>query len=347
MKQILAILLIALFAFVAVNAQQQQIESADNFLLDILKGAAKDYVNKNWDNEEQVESDKFFKSLGKLLKKSLPYLKAGVKDYVNNNFDEESDKFFKSLGKLLKKAVPYLKAGIKEYVNNNFDENVEAADIKFGKIFKKIGKIGLNLGKAYLRTKGIPLEDNEQADKFWNKLWGVVKQIGKGAIKSYVNQNFDTQSDLSLLKLNKLIRLVCDKSYPIRPRPIPIPAPVPTTTAADIKFGKIFKKIGKIGLNLGKAYLRTQGIPLEDSNEVKLVRRRFNRRQRVPRFRRERRIVRRRRTEVESDKFFKKIGKLFKKALPYLKAGVKDYVNNNFDEESDLIIPANWWRATL
>ncbi|KAL9645168.1 hypothetical protein ABK040_002371 [Willaertia magna] len=33
--------------------------------------------------------------------------------------------------------------------------------------------------------------------------------------------------------------------------------------------------------------------------------------------------------DVESDKFFKKLGKLFKKALPYLKAGVKEYVNNN------------------
>ncbi|KAL9645852.1 hypothetical protein ABK040_003584 [Willaertia magna] len=386
MKQFLAILLIALFAVVFVSAQQQE---ADNFLLDILKGAAKDYVNKNWDSEEQADAE-----------------------------------FFKKL----------------EYINGNFDENVEAADIKFGKIFKKIGKIGLNLGKAYLRTKGIPLEDNEQADKFWKKLWGVVKQVGKGAIKSYVNQNFDAQSDLTLpANLKKLWRYVCIK--PIRfPKTTTVAKP---TTAADIKFGKIFKKIGKIGLNLGKAYLRTQGIPLEDEiakpTTVRRQRRRVagkrrfggqrrnerrfqQRRERLvrrprrslqrrrtatpvkeeadikfgklfkkigkiglnlgkaylrtqgiplsdlsaprravlkpidfiprkphcslnPLLRRFKRLIAKQQQEQQSDaEFFKKIGKLFKKALPYLKAGVKEYINGNFDEESDLIIrdPVYW-----
>ncbi|KAL9652534.1 hypothetical protein ABK040_000104 [Willaertia magna] len=335
MKYFIAILLIALFAVAFVSCAQQQVE-ADNIFLDILKGAAKDYVNKNWDNEEQADAE-FFKKLGKLFKKALPYLKAGVKDYVNNNFDE-------------------------------------AADFKFGKLFKKIGKIGLKLGKAYLRTKGIPLEDNEQADKFWKKLWGVVKQVGKGAIKSYVNQNFDAQSDLTLPKaeIQKLWRFVCKF-----PRPVIKPAifrytkpQTAITTAADFKFGKLFKKIGKIGLKLGKAYLRTKGIPLSDLAVIKPTGTGPRRRKFIGRSRRC--ILRKRLEQVEADnflldilkgaakdyvnknwdneeqadaEFFKKLGKLFKKALPYLKAGVKDYVNNNFDEEADLSIrfPIDRW----
>ncbi|KAL9642020.1 hypothetical protein ABK040_004073 [Willaertia magna] len=165
------------------------------------------------------------------------------------------------------------------------------ADIKFGKIFKKIGKIGLNLGKAYLRTQGIPLND-EQADKFWKKLWGVVKQVGKGAIKSYVNQNFDAE--------------------------------------ADFKLGKLLKKVGKVGLKLGKAYLRTQGLPLEDNQEVTAPRRISPRR----RFSAKRRLIRRR-VNVESDKFWKK---LFKVVGQIGKGAIKSYVNQNFDAEADRLI---------
>ncbi|KAL9656581.1 hypothetical protein ABK040_012163 [Willaertia magna] len=156
-----------------------------------------------------------------------------------------------------------------------------------------LGRFDEEADLSYIRY----LLQDEQADsEFFKKLGKLFKKALpylKAGVKEYVNNSFDEE--------------------------------------ADFKFGKLLKKVGKVGLKLGKAYLRTQGIPLED--EVKVVRRRrFGpRRQRVPRFprvRRERRI-RRRSAEVESDKFFKKIGKLFKKALPYLKAGVKEYVNNN------------------
>ncbi|KAL9655526.1 hypothetical protein ABK040_002193 [Willaertia magna] len=61
-------------------------------------------------------------------------------------------------------------------------------------------------------------------------------------------------------------------------------------TESDIKFGKILKKIGKVGLKLGKAYLRTQGLPLEDKVIAGIGERRRRRNRQERRRRAERRV---------------------------------------------------------
>ncbi|KAL9644838.1 hypothetical protein ABK040_005320 [Willaertia magna] len=222
---------------------------------------------------------------------------------------------------------------------------------------------------GYKLPKLSPLSDEELADKkWWQPVLSVLGQIGKGAIKDYVNKNWDEiPEEESDLKLNELFVQI----LPYLKAGVKEYVNNNFDEQSDKffkKLGKLLKKVGKVGLKLGKAYLRTQGIPLEDEVAVRRVRR--VRRIRAPRFRRER-VIRRRRAvveadnflldilkgaakeyvnrnwdnEVESDKFFKKLGKLFKKALPYLKAGVKDYVNNNFDEAADLRLPNPWWTA--
>ncbi|KAL9650105.1 hypothetical protein ABK040_011276 [Willaertia magna] len=365
MKQVLAILLLALIAVVAYTSAQEQQQQADltlrttyrcmaltpecgyylsedeladkkwwkpvlNIVGQIGKGAIKDYVNKNWDELAEEESDFNF---GELFKAVLPYLKAGAKEYLNNvlqstQSDSESQINWKGI---LDIALPYIKAGVKEYVNNNWDNMTEADKGFWGKVWNVVKQVGAGVIKNYVNTNWDE-QQTEESDKFWKKLLKVVGQVGKGALKAYVNNNFDEESDKFFKKLGKLLK----KTLPYLKAGVKEYINNNFDEEADFKFGKLLKKVGKIGLKLGKAYLRTQGLPLED-NEVAVPRRAIRRRRtirriRAPRF--ERAVIRRRRANVEESdaEFFKKLGKLFKKALPYLKAGVKEYVNNNFDE---------------
>ncbi|KAL9654754.1 hypothetical protein ABK040_008549 [Willaertia magna] len=213
-----------------------------------------------------------------------------------------------------------------------------------------------------------------ESDKFWKKLIKTVGQIGKGAVKAYINQHFEqVEADYrpfvnetatttpkrrhngfnklkklyKLYKLTKKLRKEKVQSDKFFKKLFKVVKQVGKgyinqhfDEEADFKFGKLLKKVG---LKLGKAYLRTQGIPLEDELVVTTKRRAVRRHNRGPR------RHYKRRAQVESDKFFKKIGKLFKKALPYLKAGVKEYVNNNLADSqlSAGEIAANYARSQI
>ena len=398
MKQVLFALLLALFAAVmVVNAQSTISEEADNALTDFLKEVAKnsikDYVNKNWDQEEESDlflspaiirrltkepryyiltdeelADKswFKKALkvvgeigklaikdyvnknwdeipeeeadikfSKLFKAVLPYLKAGAKQYINNNWDQVEQADLK-WDQIIGAVLPYIKTGVKDYVNNNWDE--EADKGFWSSVWNVVKQVGKGAIKSYVNQNWD--EEMELSDKFWSKVWKVVKEIGKGAIKSYVNQNFDEAADADI-KFGKIFKKALSiakkigKAYISSQIGVPLAdieaeiqadfslkklwkkvAPYLKAGAkeyinnnfdeeadAEIKFGKIFKKALSIAKKLGKAYITSQtGIPLSDS---------------------------------ESRNFFKKLGKLLKKSLPYLKEGVKQYVNNNWDEEAD------------
>lgn len=123
----------------------------------------------------------------------------------------------------------------------------------------------------------------------------------KKYIKQYVNNNWD-QAELSDVECRRVINRALREGHRCGARYLrklsrKYEQP---TEQADIKFGKIFKKALGIAKTLGKAYITSQtGIPLADS-------------------------------EIE----WKDV---LKTALPYLKEGIKQYINNNWDEESDLL----------
>ncbi|KAL9645861.1 hypothetical protein ABK040_003591 [Willaertia magna] len=165
------------------------------------------------------------------------------------------------------------------------EKHVEEADNIFLHIILK------GASKDYIINKNWDNDSSvEQADKFWKKLFGVVKLDGKGAIKSFV--------DLTKAS-NKLSRELVINSRFRKQR----------KTQSDLaSIASLLSPKRKIVCN-GKTCGLGKKLPLSDSNV----------------------------------KFFKKLGKLLKKALPYLKVGVKEYVNNNFDQLVDKSYPINWW----
>lgn len=296
-------------------------------ILPYLKAAAKQYINNNWGAQEMA--DKPQEKWSRIIKCILPYIKRGVKDYIAANWEEEADKgLWKSVWEVVKEIG---KGAIKDYVNKNWDNEMELSD------------------------------------KFWKKVWNIVKEIGKGALKSYVNQNFDAveMADTTKFNIGKLIKKALPyikagiKDYINKNWDAQELADLENDELADLKLKKFFKKALEVAKNLGKTYIRTQfGIPLEDIPQSdkffkkiwKVVRDQIKNylKERVNQY-----VVPV--APVASEEFYDEeadveltFKELLSKALPYLKAGIKEYINKNWDEEqADIIDYEKLFRIAL
>jgi cell wall-associated NlpC family hydrolase len=148
----------------------------------------------------------------------------------------------------------------------------EADKIKIGKALKSIGKGALKIGKAYVGQKyGLQLADEiEQLSEKKIKIDDIFNWIGKG---KQVYDMFKGMNDaeLSDKKINfdeifewigkgKAIYDIFKKNK----------QPATEEEADKIKFGKIFKSIGKGALKVGKAYVgQKYGLQLADTQAEK------------------------------------------------------------------------------
>ncbi|KAG2381883.1 hypothetical protein C9374_005675 [Naegleria lovaniensis] len=324
---------------------------------EIGKAAIRDYINKNWDEIPEEEADI---KLGKLFKNVLPYLKAAAKQYINQNWDaEELADHHEKWCRVIKCILPYIKRGVKDYIANNWEEE---ADKGFWKsVWNVVKEIGKGAVKDYVNKNW----DNEMelSDKFWKKIWNIVKEVGKGALKSYVNQNFDAveMADASKFDIRSLIKKALPyikaglKEYINKNWDSQELADLENDELADLKLKKLFKKALDVAKNLGKNYIRTQfGIPLEDVPQSDKFFKKLWKvvRDQVKNYIKERiapvaPVASEESFDEEADAELK-FKELLSKALPYLKAGLKEYINKNWDEEqADVIDYEKLFRIAL
>ncbi|KAL9645557.1 hypothetical protein ABK040_000620 [Willaertia magna] len=172
-NKLIPVLLLVILSVALISAQETQAD-IDRKLLKVLKELAiksiKQHIPVNLPQSDIAELEADFR-LGNQLRNALPYIKVGIKTHLMNGYhklnDEQSDLQLKDL---LQAVMPYIKSGVKDYIltvlsSGKPEEEAEQAD-----------SIALN-------------EETTFADE---NIWNVLKEIAKAAIGEFLNKNNTT-----------------------------------------------------------------------------------------------------------------------------------------------------------